>query len=75
MQSETTRERNDTNTPANARQAIDSTVAELAEKTGPDHRELADALLEARDTLLVNGRVPEWFGDGEAGPYGEAASD
>jgi len=71
MQSGTTRGRNDTNTPAEARQTIDSTVAELAEETGLDHRELAEVLLEARDTLLVTGRVADWFGEADTERYAE----
>jgi len=71
MQYETIRGRNDTNTSAEARQAIDSTVAQLAEETNLDHRELADMLLETRDTLMVSGRVPEWFGDVDGNRYAE----
>ena len=54
-----------------ARSAIDATVAELDEETDLDHRELANVLLETRDTLLINERVPEWFGDADAGRYAE----
>jgi len=54
-----------------ARSAIDATVAELEEETNLDYWELADALLESQDTLLVTGRVPEWFGDADAGRYAE----
>lgn len=58
-----------------ARKAIDATVAELSEGTDLDHRELADALLESRDTLMVTGRVPDWFGAVDAPEYGETVRD
>jgi len=54
-----------------ARSAIDATVADLAEEMDLDYRELADMLLETRDTLLVSGRVPEWFGDVDGDRYTE----
>ena len=56
-----------------ARQRIDAAVADL--QGDLDHRELAEVLLEARDTLLVNGRVPDWFGDVDAGQYERLAGD
>lgn len=60
-------ERTESDGSTEARKAIDATVAEL----DLDHRELADALLETRDTLMVTGRVPEWFGDVDAPEYAE----
>jgi len=71
MQSEITRGRNEADSLPEARQAIDSTVAELAEEKGLDHREIEKALLETRDTLLVTGRVPDWFGDADLERYAE----
>lgn len=64
-------ERTEPDGPTVARSAIDATVADLAEETDLDHRELADMLLETRDTLLVSGRVPEWFGDVDGDRYAE----
>jgi hypothetical protein len=75
MQSGTTQGRNDTDTLPEARLAIDSTVAELAEEAGLDHRELGEALLEARDTLLVTGRVPDWFGNVDTERYAKMVRD
>lgn len=60
---------------AEARRLIDAAAAEAQGETDLDHRELAEVLLEARDTLLVNGRVPEWFGDVDAGQYERLAGD
>lgn len=59
--------------PGEARRLIDAAVADVQDDAGLDHRELAAALLEARDTLLVYGRVPDWFGDVDADQYGERA--
>lgn len=59
------------NNRTEARQAIDLTVAELADETDLDHRELAELLLETRDTLMVNGRVPDWLGDTNIERYAE----
>lgn len=56
-----------------ARQRIDAAVADL--QGDLDHRELAEVLLEARDTLLVNGRVPDWFGDADRERYAEMVRD
>jgi len=75
MQSGTTRERNDTDNLPEARQAIDSTVAELTEEKGLDHREIGKALLETRDTLLVVSRVPEWFGNADTERYAKMVRD
>ena len=62
-------ERTDPDGLTAARSAIDATVAELDEETNLDHWELADMLLETRDALLINERVPEWWGDADAGRY------
>lgn len=68
--------RNDGQTSrAEARRLIDAAAAEAQDELNLDHRELAEALLEARDTLLVTGRVPEWFGDVDAGQYDALADD
>lgn len=71
MQSVTTTDgrTNDTDGSTGVRRAVDAAVADLAEAENYDHRELADALLEARDTLLVTGRVPDWFGQETAAAY------
>jgi hypothetical protein len=58
---------------AEARRQIDAAVADAHGEL--DHRELAALLLEARDTLLVTGRVPGWFGDADAGRYECLAGD
>lgn len=60
---------------AEARRLIDAAVVEARAEQDLDHRELAAALLEARDTLLMGGRVPEWFGDVDADQYAERAPD
>ena len=51
-----------------ARRRIDEVVAELYEDEdiGVNHKELSEALLDARDTLVVRGRVPEDFGEEQA---------
>ena len=60
---------------AEARRLIDAAAAEAQGETDLDHRELAELLLEARDTLLVTGRVPDWFGDADVGRYAEMVRD
>lgn len=58
-----------------ARQQIDATVANVQTQLNLDHSELSTVLLETRDTLLMNGRVPEWFGDTESDRYVEMVRD
>ena len=60
---------------AEARRLIDAAAAEVQGETDLDHRELAEVLLKARDTLLVTGRVPDWFGDADVGRYAEMVRD
>ena len=60
-----------TDARAEARRLIDAATAEAQGETDLDHRELAEVLLEARDTLLVSGRVPDWFGEATPERYAE----
>lgn len=75
MQAATSEQENDNNGSTGARRAVDGAVADLAKAGDYDHRELADALLEARDTLLVTGCVPDWFGQEDAAEYRHLARD
>lgn len=58
-----------------ARQWVDATVANVQTELNLDHRELSTVLLETRDTLLLNGSVPEWFGEAETERYTEMVRD
>jgi hypothetical protein len=68
MEKTTTDQQIGNNDSEKIRRTIDATVAELG-RENYDHRELAAALLEARDTLLIQGRIPDWFGQEEATAY------
>ncbi|WP_101294164.1 hypothetical protein [Halegenticoccus soli] len=74
METATTGQENGIDSSAGPRRAIDATIADLREENY-DHYELANALLEARDTLLVNGRIPDWFGQEEAPAYRHTTRD
>jgi 3-deoxy-D-manno-octulosonate 8-phosphate phosphatase KdsC-like HAD superfamily phosphatase len=49
------------------RQEVDAVIAEANGELS--HREIAEVLLEARDTLLVHGHVPDWSGTEDAATY------
>ena len=52
-----------------ARRRIDEVVDELGEEVS--YQQLIAALEASRDTLLVTGRVPDWFGDAASANYRE----
>ncbi|WP_436347055.1 hypothetical protein [Natronorubrum sp. FCH18a] len=58
---------------AEARRRVDAVIADAADDLDVDHRELAALLLETRDTLILYGRVPAWFGNVDAVEYEQFA--
>lgn len=60
---------------ADPQRIIDDAIAAAHDDTSLDHRELATALLAARDIILLYGRVPEWFGDADAPQYEDLTDD
>jgi hypothetical protein len=67
---QTTRRQTDTDLDdlTEARRRIDATIVDVLEDRDVTHQELIEALSAARDALLVNGRVPKWYGD-ESSPH------
>lgn len=51
------------------RRQIDEALDEIADETS--YQEVLAALDATRDTILVNGRVPDWYGDAGSPHYRE----
>lgn len=58
---------------AEARRRVDAVVADAADDLNVDHRKFAELFLEARDTLILHGRVPDWSGDVDPLAYDHVA--
>lgn len=54
-----------------ARRCIDEVVAELGEDEDVSYQHLLAALESTRDTVLVHGHIPNWFGDAASPHYRE----